>query len=118
MGTQRKGAVLGVIDGPDGKPVACINLAFFQWWWSRAYFLQEVWAFVHPAHRKSNHAMHLAQFARWCSDDMTSGFGYRVWLLSGVTSKENVEKKVAFYGRNGNYIGAFFIYPDPKGSVP
>ena len=115
QGTQRKGAILGVIDGPDGTPVACINLTMFQWWWSRAFFLQEVWNFVHPAYRATKHADSLMKFAKWASDNMTREFGYRVWLLQGVTTKDNVQAKIAFYSRHTNFIGAFFLYPHPGG---
>jgi hypothetical protein len=108
-------AILAMIDGPEGEPVGCMLLMFFQWWWSKAYFLQEIWNYVHPDHRASRHAENLMKFARWCSDDMSAGFGYRVWLLQGVTSLQNVEKKVAFYGQHGNYVGSFFLYPDPHG---
>ncbi len=114
-GTRRRGAILAMIDGPKGEPVACMNLQPFQWWWSKAYFLQEVWNYVHPDHRASKHADSLMKFARWASDNMTAQYGNRVYLLQGVTSKDNVQKKVAFYSRYGNYIGSFFIYPDAPG---
>jgi hypothetical protein len=116
-GTRRKGNILAVIDGPDGKPVACLNLMFFQWWWSEAHFLQEVWNYVHPAHRASKHAATLMRFARWCSDNMTEKSGYRVWLFMGVTSKAATERKVMFYSQYANPIGAFFIYPHPGGKT-
>lgn len=114
--TDRKSAFLGIIDGPDGKPVACINICFAQWWWSEMWYLQETWNYVHPAHRATKHAENLMKFARWCSDDMTRGFGYRVWLIQGVTAKDNLRSKVAFYSRHLNYMGAIFMYPHPGGN--
>jgi hypothetical protein len=75
--------------------------------------LQEVWNYVAPEYRKSRNAAHLMQFARWASDDMSAGFGYRIWLLQGVTARENMQKKCMFYSRFGNKIGEFYIYPHP-----
>lgn len=116
-GTRRRGSIIAMIDGPFGEPVACMLLQPFQWWWSKALFLQEVWNYVHPEHRASKHADSMMKFARWSSDNMSREFGHRVYLLQGVTAKDNVQKKVAFYSRYGNYIGAFFIYPDPPGGA-
>jgi hypothetical protein len=112
-GAGKTPAILAVIDGPDGAPVACVLLLAFRWWWSEAYFWQEVFCYVHPAHRVSRHAEHLMKFCRWCSDNMTTKFGYTVWLFQGVTAKDNVRNKVAFYSRFSNYIGSFFLYPWP-----
>jgi hypothetical protein len=111
MGTRRKLGILGVIDGPDGKPVASVLLAPFQWWWSRAYFLQEVWAFVHPDFRKSRHAEDLMKFAKWAADSWSMDYGYRVFLFQGVTTITGAPRKVSFYSRFTNYCGGFFIYP-------
>jgi hypothetical protein len=111
---QGRMGLLPVIDGPDGKPVACMLLVPFQWWWSKAYFLQEVWNYVHPDHRLSKHAHTLMLWARWASDNFSNEFGHRVYLFQGVTSKDSVRAKVSFYSRFTNYMGALFIYPNPK----
>ena len=114
--TRRRGSINGVIDGPDGTPVASVHLAPFQPWYSNAFSLQEVWNFVHPAYRASKYADSLMKFARWCSDDMSTNFGYRVYLYQGVTTKDDVWPKVAYYSRHSNFMGAFFIYPDVGGN--
>lgn len=112
-GTQKKGGIIGVIDGPDGKPVACCVMIELQWWWSRQYCFQELVLFVHPDHRKSNHLRDLLNFQRWVSDAMTKNFGYRVYLLCGVLGVHHVREKIMLYKRKFRQAGAIFIYPSP-----
>jgi hypothetical protein len=111
--TRRKGGIAGVIDGPDGKPVACNLLVNCQWWWSNSWYYQELVLFVHPEHRKSNHLRDLLNFQRWVSDAQTKGFGYRVYLMCGVLGVSHVREKIMLYRRKFRQAGAVFVYPSP-----
>lgn len=110
FGTQKKGGIIGVIDDKDGKPCACIVIVPARWPASNAYFLREIYTFVHPDHRKSRHAEHLIKFARWCAEEWGRGFGYPVHLGLSVASEHNATAKVRFFRRFSKQIGANFLY--------
>lgn len=112
-GTRRRGGQVGVIDGPDGKPVAVSVLIPQQWWWSSGWFFQELVNFVHPAHRNSHHAEDLLDFTKWQSDRLSKLMGYRCWLLCGVLGAWRIQSKIALYRRKFMQAGAAFIYPAP-----
>lgn len=112
-GLAEQGAIIGVIDGPEGRPVATIGLFMDRWWWSQAWHWVKVWDFVHPEHRQAGHGAKLIQFACWVSDEMTRNFGYRVYTLSGVLATRRARDKVRLYRRHVTPVGAFFLYPPP-----
>lgn len=115
---QRDGGLIGVIDGPDGAPVAAIVLGAAQWPASNAWFLKEMYTYVRPEHRKSRHAENLIKFARWCSEEWTKGFGYPVYLgMAVATQNGNVMAKIRFFKRFAQMIGAHFLYPAPGKTV-
>lgn len=109
----RKPNVVGVIDGPDGTLVGVVMLLCVKWWWSKSFYYQEIPLFVHPDHRKSQHARQLSAFQRWWVDEMTRAFGYRVHLLCGVLGTVRVRAKTAWYRRTFRQVGAVFLYPSP-----
>lgn len=108
--------IVGLIDGADGKPIAVVMLICMKWWWSKAWYYQEVPLFVHPEHRKSNHARQLIAFQRYWVDEMTRAFGYRVHLLCGVLGTKRVRTKTALYRRMFRLVGSAFLYPSVKES--
>ena len=112
-GTRRRGAIVGVIDGPE-YPVGLCVLHPMQWHWSQAWFFQEMCSFVHPDHRKSSHADDLLQFQKWFSHAQSKGFGYRVYVLNGVLGAWRVHGKIALYRRRFRQVGAAFLYPAPQ----
>lgn len=111
--TQRRGGLVGVIDSPDGKIVACCLMASMKWWWSEQIFVQELVLYVHPDHRQSNHLNDLLQFQRWAVDAWTKDFGFRVYLLCGVLGVHKVREKILMYRRKFRQAGAAFVYPSP-----
>lgn len=111
--TQGKGAIIGVIDGPDKTPVAVTMLLPCQWWFSKAYFFNEALNFVHPDHRKTRHIHDLMQFGRWAGDHMTKESGFRVWVLFSVLGTKRVREKVLLYKRKLAEAGRLFMYPNP-----
>jgi hypothetical protein len=113
VGTRQRGGVAGVIDGPDGSPVAVILLHPVQWWWSQGWYWFEVVNFVHPDHRRSRHVDDLLAFAKWFADTHSKRAGYLVYLLCGVLGAWRVRAKVALYRRKFVQAGAAFVYPSP-----
>ena len=112
-GTRRRGGVVGVIDGPDGKPVALTILVPQQWHWSNGWFYQELMNFVHPDHRQSRHINDLLDFTKWWSDANTKQSGSICYVLCGVLGAWRVRAKVALYRRRFLQAGVACIYPAP-----
>lgn len=113
-GTRGKLGFVGVIDGPDGVPVAVSVLVADQWAWSQQYLLQSIIHYVHPDHRKSHHIDALLQFEAWLVDEWSKTWGYRVHLLSSVMSTRRIRSKMLLWERKFTRLGAFFIYPPPQ----
>jgi len=103
MATDRKNGVIGIIKGDDGLE-GMICLVVDQLWYSHEWFLNEVFNFVHPEHRKSTRAKSLLAFAKNISDEM------ELPLLVGVVSNYRTEAKVKLYERQFPKAGAFFMY--------
>lgn len=115
MCTQRQnGCLAGVVDDKEGKPLGVILLGAAQWPASNAWYIREMYTYVKPEHRRSRHGEHLLNFARWCAEEWSNGFGYRVYLGFGMTTQtDNVLKKTRFFRRFAHQIGAYFLYPRP-----
>jgi hypothetical protein len=100
---NREGAIIGVI-GEVGAPVGTIYLSITQPEYTDEWGICEVWNFVHPDHRKSNHAVHLVEYAKFVSTQM------RLPLLIGILSTHRTEAKVRLYERQLQKCGAYFIW--------
>jgi len=103
-------AICGVI-GQPGKLEASIFLEVGSLWYTEDLWLHELWNFVHPDHRRSDHAKTLIEFAK----SVQAAVGLP--LSIGVISNDRTEAKVRLYQRRlGKPAGAFFTYaPDnPK----
>lgn len=111
--THRKGAIIGLIDGPDKKPVAICMILPMQWWFSKAYYLMEALSYVHPDHRKTKHIHDLIQFDRWVADEWSKNAGFRIFMLFGILGTKRVREKVILYRRKLSEAGRFFLYPSP-----
>lgn len=103
IATERKGGIIGVIEGKHYIE-GCILLTLESWWYTDEWSLGERCNFVHPNHRKSDHAKKLIEFAKWVADEM------KLSLEMGVISNQRTEAKVRLYRRQLPYAGAFFIY--------
>jgi hypothetical protein len=115
MGTQLKGFVCGVIDGPDGKPVAVTIMMPMQWWFSREWFYYEVVSFVHPDHRKSRYAHDIIAFQRSMGDKLSQNYGHRVYVMMGILGLKRVREKTILMKRKMRQVGSAFLYPCPFG---
>lgn len=100
--TDQKGAMIGLIRGGLGIE-ASIGMVIDQWWYSDSWILSERWIFVHPDHRKKNHAARLTDFAKWCDKQLN------LPLAVGIMSTTRVEAKERLYRRKFTYVGGFFM---------
>jgi GNAT superfamily N-acetyltransferase len=114
VGTRGRGGITAVID-VGGSPIACTILIPVQWAFSRAYYMQEAFNFVHPDHRRSNHADKLIDFTKWAVDEWSRNFGYQVYLLTSVLTALRMKEKRRLYRRRANEMGALYLYPYPPG---
>lgn len=101
--TDRKGGILGVIDGQEGIE-AILGMEMTSLWYSSDYFICEMWNFVREPYRKSEHAKTLIEFAKWCSESMN------LPLQMGILTTSRLAAKERLYRRMLPKIGAFFAY--------
>lgn len=95
---------MGVI-GKPGIPEGLILLVLCPAsWYSEDIILQDCANFVHPDHRKSDHAKALLAYGRHISDEV--GIPY----MAGVVSNVRTAAKVRLYRRQMPEAGAFFLY--------
>lgn len=113
VGTRRRGGVVGVVDGPEGKPVGMVILHPCQWHWSQGWYFFEVMLYVAKEHRKLTHTDDLMAFARWFVDANSAKIGHAMYLICGVLGGWRVRAKVALYRRKFKQAGAVFCYPAP-----
>ena len=109
LGDMGPRGVIGVI-GQEGALEGLVFLLIGQFWYSNEKHLEELIVFVDPMHRRSHHAKAMI---RWMKQQVDyTGLP----LLTGVLSRENVDRKLALYKRLlGDPIGAFF-FVTPKGT--
>lgn len=107
---DRKGGIVGVIDGKD-KIEAALLMLLSNFWYSKDTHLEELFSFVRPECRKSDHAGLLIEFAKKCSDEMSKHAGTKIPLVIGVITNKQMEAKIRLYRKSlGMPTGAFFVY--------
>lgn len=108
---ERRGGVIGVIDGPNGLE-GMILLHIGQIWYSDDWMLEEMFNFVHPNFRKgSSRVRALVEFAKGCSERLSKEAGHSIPLMIGVLSSKRTAAKVRIYESMGlPNSGAYFIY--------
>lgn len=111
--THKLGSIIGVIDGPDKKPVAVTMLIPAQWWFSKAYYIHEALNYVHPDHRRSKHIHDLIQFGRWVGDEWSKNAGFRIFTLFNVLAAKRTREKSMLYSRKLAKAGTVYLYPSP-----
>lgn len=94
---------MGVI-GPVGELEGFILLVLSSYWYSEDIMLEEYANFVHPEHRKSNHAKTLISYARNLADRVN------IPLSIGIVSNVRTEAKIRLYRRQLPEAGSFFLY--------
>lgn len=102
-GTRGNGGVIGVIDGSHGME-ASLGMKIGQWWYSDEWHLEEMWLHVHPAHRHTDHAQKLIDFAKDCADRLG------LPLLMGILTHSRADAKVRLYRRQIPQVGALFLH--------
>ena len=101
---NRDGGIVGVIGAPDKPLEGAICLCLEQMWYSKQWHLGELFNYVHPDHRRSDHAKALIEFAKASAEKL------KVPLIIGIISNHRTEAKVRLYERRLPKAGAFFVY--------
>jgi GNAT superfamily N-acetyltransferase len=100
------GHIIGVIG--DKKIEAAIGLVISQFWYGASHHIEEYFCYVHPDHRRSQHAKALLGFAKRCSKAL------QIPLLIGVLSNRRTASKVRLYrSQLGASVGEFFLFNHP-----
>ena len=108
---DRTGGILGVIDekGSRGRIEAMIFLMFGRFWYTKDDHLEELFNYVRPDCRESDHAKTLITFAKDCAEKIG------VPLVIGVLTNKKMAPKVRLYRRVlGTPRGAFFVHNAPS----
>lgn len=100
---NKNGGIIGCIQ-EDGVVNSIIGLVLERYWYSKQWFLYEMFTFVHPDLRKSTRAKSLLQFAKNCAEEMN------LPLVTGITSNHRTEAKIKLYERQFDRMGSFFIH--------
>jgi hypothetical protein len=106
---------LAIEGGPPPRPVfgvirgrsiieGAIGLYPTEPWNSADPYLRAFFHFVHPEYRKSRHAVHLTEFAKWFAEK--AGLPVVLELLH----PERTEAKERMYGRQAKRIGGLYIH--------
>lgn len=114
-GTNGEGNIIGVIEGapgPDGirSIEASTGLRLGTFWYSDKFHWEELWIFVHPKYRRTNHAQRLIGFIKWCRDEISRLAGEDINLFVGILTLRQVEPKIRLYQRSFPQVGATFAY--------
>jgi N-acetylglutamate synthase-like GNAT family acetyltransferase len=103
--------VIGVI-GQPANIEASIALAPGQLWYTDTYNLGDLWHYVWPQYRNSNHAENLIEFAKSVANQMGMDF------ISGVVAKERVDAKMRLYRKHFDaFLGGCFLHRHMNGSA-
>jgi len=108
--TAGVGGIIGVIPG-EKELEGVICLSTDRYWYSKDWFMCQVFNFVPIKLRKSTRAKSLLTFAKNCSDDM------KIPLIAGVVSNMKTEPKIKLFERNFPKAGAFFVYNESYAKV-
>lgn len=100
---NRDRALMGVVDR-DGMIAGCCYLYVEQSWYSDQLFLEELFNYVHPDHRRAPVAKSLIGWTKTASDRLA------IPLMIGVISNRRTAAKVRLYERQLEKAGAFFIH--------
>jgi len=98
---------MGVI-GPVGAIEGLLIMVLGTFWYSDDIIFEEYANFVHPDHRRSNHAKALLAYSRHMSDNV------QIPLVIGIISNLRTAAKVRLYRRTLEEAGSFFLYNSAK----
>ena len=104
---DRKGGIIGVVGDRDNiKAMICLLITRF--WYTRDNHLEELFNYVRPDCRGSDHAKTLITFAKDCAEKIG------IPLVIGVLTNKKMQEKVRLYRRVlGVPRGAFFVANAP-----
>jgi hypothetical protein len=104
--TERKGNIIAFIDGPE-RVEAAIGLQPIKPWYCAdkptSWYWSELFLYVHPLYRRSNHASKLFHFAKWWEAEM------RMPVMLGLMPRADLPGKEKLFARHGRHVGSFYL---------
>lgn len=101
--TRQKGGVMGIIENSD-KVEGILSLRLARFEYTDDWHLEDICNFVHPDHRKSNHAKDLFQFGKYIAEEM------KFPLFIGIITGKRLEAKRRFYQRQAKEVGSVYVH--------
>lgn len=97
--------IIGAL-GPVGDVEASLAVCITQNWYSDAWHVEELWNFVRPDMRRTNHAKSLVEYSKKVATEL------ELPLMIGILSSDRTQGKVRLYSRQlGAPAGAYFVWP-------
>lgn len=98
---------IGLIDGPE-RIEAMLGLQPCKMWYGgdADWYWADMLFYVHPAHRRSRHAVKLFQFAQWWERHT------RTPVILSVFPVDGLERTEALFERYGTRAGSFYLIGD------
>ena len=109
-GLARDFSVIGVIRGKEVIE-ASVGLYITEPWDARDQILSDLWCYGAEPYRKSTHAKHLLEFAKWAARELEKPL-----MISCVTN-EATARKESFFARHLPRGGSFFIFKPDKAAA-
>jgi GNAT superfamily N-acetyltransferase len=100
---SQNGGIIGVILKGD-EIEGMVGLRLDRLWYSKEWFLSEMFVYVRPELRRSTRAKCLLKFAKTCAEEMN------LPLLLGIQSNIRTEAKRKLYERQFDTMGLFFVH--------
>lgn len=107
MACNQDHAVIGLIKGPTGEIEAACAVFLGCMWYSDDPYIEEIFNYVRPNHRKTTHAKHLIEFMKWFAESLG------IPALVGIMTTKRLAAKERLYGRQLTKIGALFLHGMP-----
>ncbi len=117
-GTEQRGMIIGVIDGPNDTIVASVGLVVMAPWWSDTAMLMQRWLYSRPgAPGLSNSLLpqglsdSLLRFSEWAREQMSDGLMAPMYLESSHTWGSRIAARDRLFARYGRRVGSVFLSP-------
>ncbi len=107
-GTEQRGMIIGVIDGPD-TIIASVGLVVMAPWWSDTAMLIQRWLYSRPGTRGLSDS--LFRFSEWAREQMSDGLMDPMYIESSHTWGNRIAARDRLFARYGRRIGSVFLSP-------
>lgn len=113
IATEKRGGLIGIINGKDDDIAGGIGLYLTNWWYSTEIYIGELFLFVAPDYRANGFEKDLFQFAKWYRERMSTVMGRSLALVTSVSAPRRLPGKERLWrqnlGANARRVGSIFV---------